>query len=329
MQVRELKKNAVQMLHRGNYSVRKLTAIHAGVLAGISLLAPIMSLLLDNVGGSGSGLDALGTQAMVTTAQVVLMLATLVVDLFWSAGYQNAALEYINGQNVTPGSLLAGFRRGGAVLVSTLLVAFLLMGRGFIAMFISSQIVVMLPVAAPLNEAVEQMMADPTVDILALLGDSVYTLAAVFAAVYLALYALLALPMHYRYRMVNYMLMKERKVGGLRALLFSHSLTYHRRMELFKIDLHFWWYYVLNFLISGLSSGAVLLSFLGIDLPISMEAVNWGFTLLALAAQFGLFLWAKPVVEATWAQAFEQLLEDQKKRQEETQVPKRKISDFL
>ena len=49
----------------------------------------------------------------------------------------------------------------------------------------------------------------------------------------------------------------------------------------------------------------------------------------ALAAQFGLFLWARPMVETTWAQAFEQLMADQKKVQEEAEVPKRKLSDFL
>ena len=133
MQVQELKKNAEQMLRRGNYSVRKLTAIHAGALVGISLLTPVLSLLLENYGGSGGGLDGLGSYALVATAQVVLMLAVVLAELFWSVGYQNAALEYVNGQNVTPGSLLAGFRRWGAVLVSTLLVAFLLVGRGFIA----------------------------------------------------------------------------------------------------------------------------------------------------------------------------------------------------
>ena len=329
MQVQELKKNAVQMLRRGNYSVRKLTAIHAGALVGISLLTPVLSLLLENYGGSGGGLDGLGSYALVATAQVVLMLAVVLAELFWCVGYQNAALEYVNGQNVTPGSLLAGFRRWGAVLVSTLLVAFLLVGRGFIAMFISSQIVALLPVAEPLNQAVEQLMVDPTADMMALLGDSVYALAAVFAVIYVVLYALLALPMHYRYRMVNYILMKEQKVGGLRALLFSHSLTYHRRMELFKIDLHFWWYYALSFLISCLGSGAMILSLMGVALPVSVEAAEWGFMLLALAAQFGLFLWAKPVMEATWAQAFEQLMADQKRVQEEAEVPKRKLSDFL
>lgn len=329
MQVRELKNTAVQMLNRGSYSVGKLTAIHAGVLVGISLLTPVLSLLLESYGGSGSGLDGLGSYALVATVQVVLMLAAVLADLFWSAGYQNAALEYVNGQKVTPGSLLAGFRRWGAVLVSTLLVSFLLMGRGFIAMFISSQIVVRLPVAAPLNEAVDQMIADPSVDMMALLGDSVYELAAVFGVIYLVFYGILALPVHYRYRMTNYLLMKEPGVGGLRAVFFSHGLTYHRRMELFKIDLHFWWYYVLNFLISGLSSGAMILTLLGVELPVSTDVAEWGFTLLALAAQFGLFLWAKPVVEATWAQAFEQLMADRKSVQEEPETQKRKLSDFL
>jgi membrane protein implicated in regulation of membrane protease activity len=100
-------------------------------------------------------------------------------------------------------------------------------------------------------------------------------------------------------------------------------------MELFKIDLHFWWYYALSFLISCLSSGAMILSLMGVALPVSVEAAEWGFMLLALAAQFGLFLWAKPVMEATWAQAFEQLMADQKRVQEEAEVPKRKLSDFL
>lgn len=329
MQVRELKDNAMQMLRRDNYSVRKLTAIHTGVLTGISLLSPVADLLLEGYGNTGTGMDALGIQAMVTTVQVVLMLATMLAGFFWGVGYQNAALEYVNGVKVTPGSLLGGFRRWGGLLVSTLLVAFLMMGRGFIAMFISSQIVVMLPVAAPLNEAVEQLMADPTVDIMALLGDSVYTLAAVFMAIYLAIYALLALPVHYRYRMVNYVLMKEPQVGGFRAVLFSHALTYRRRMELFKIDLHFWWYHLLNFLISGLSSGGVILMLLGVELPVSAEVADGGFVLLSLAAQFGLFLWARPMVETTWAQAFEQLLADQKRTQEEAEVQKRKLSDFL
>lgn len=301
----KLKQEARQALHRADYPARKLALMHTGAALALSLVLSLISFFLGQYADSEGGLGAMGMQAFVGTVQMALPLITLAVSPFWDAGFQNAALEYSDGKKVGPGSLLEGFRCWKPILSATVFVGLLFVGRGFLAAFLSSQLIMLTPLAAPIYKAGMQQMADPNLDLMSLLGDAVVPFVVTYCVIFAVVFALLALPVYYRYRMVNYVVLKEPQVGGLQAMFISRGLTFHRRRELFKLDLGFWWFYGLQLLISVLCYGDLILPMMGIPLPVSPEVASWGFLLLSMAAQLVLYVWAKPLVEVTWAKAFE------------------------
>ena len=122
------------------------------------------------------------------------------------------------------------------------------------------------------------------------------------------MFAALALPLHYRYRMTNYVLLEDPEMGGLRALLMSRLMTFRKRMRLFRLDLQFWWYYALELVIAVLCYGDVILNTVGVALPMSQDGASWTFLLLSVAAQLGLHWAAKPMLEVAFAQCYGTLM---------------------
>ena len=306
----KLKMEAAQALGRENYPARKLALIHTGAALGLSLLLSLISFFLGEHADSSGGLGAMGMQAVVGTVQMTLPLIALTVSPFWQAGFQNAALEYAAWKEVKPESLLGGFFRWKPILTSTLFVTLLYVGRGFIAAFISSQLVMFTPLAAPVYEAGTRLMEDPSLDPVVLMGDSMVPFAMAYGLIFVIVFTVLALPVHYRYRMVNYVLLKEPQLGGLQAMFVSRGITFRRRMELFKLDLQFWWFYALDLLIGVVCYADWILPLVGVELPVSAEVASWGFLLISMVAQLLLYLWAKPMLEVTWAKAFEDMTQE-------------------
>jgi hypothetical protein len=149
-----------------------------------------------------------------------------------------------------------------------------------------------------------KQMQDPSFDIEAALEPHMPMLTAGTVVLALIGFVLLALPVYYRYRMVNYEILQDSSLGGLRAMMRSSQRTYRQRRKLFKIDLHFWWMYAINLLLQVLSYGDLLLELAGVTLPVSADAASWIFLLVTMAGQTVLFVLAKPLYEVTWARAY-------------------------
>lgn len=305
MDFQKLKMDAAQSLQRENYPVRKLTAIHTGAALGLSLVLSLVSFLLGKYADTAGGLSAMGMQTVIGTVQMLLPLLTMILNPFWEAGYQHTALNYVRWQKVEPENLLEGFRRWKPILISGLMVALLYFGRMFIAAFISGQLVMFTPAAAPIYAAADQIQANPYMDIYALLGDALVPFMLTYMAIFALAFAALALPVYYRYRMVPYAILSNPQMGAMEALFTSRKITFHRRRELFRLDLHFWWFYGLCLLSGVLCYGDLLLPLVGVQLPVEPEAASWGFLLISMVVQLLVYLWAKPTVESVWAMAFE------------------------
>ena len=302
------KKQAAQALKQPNYPARKLVLMHSGATALLSLALTGVSFLLPKLVSSDGGLGAMGTQSMITAVQTVLPFLGLIFGLFWNVGLQQAALYYAQGRETGPQDLLEGFRRFRPVLTSSLIVGLQVVMRGMIAVYLSGQLLAFTPFAKPLYKAALQQMQDPTLDLYTLLGDSLTGILIAYGILFVLVFAALALPLHYRYRMANYVLLEDPEMGGLRALLMSRLMTFRKRMRLFRLDLQFWWYYALELLIAVLCYGDVILNALGVALPMSADGASWVFLLLSVAAQLVLHWAAKPLLEVAFAQSYGTLL---------------------
>ena len=84
-------------------------------------------------------------------------------------------------------------------------------------------------------------------------------------------------------------------------------MTHGRRLDIFKLDLSFWWFYVLDGLTLALCYGDLILGLMGISLPISADVSYFLFYVLYLAAQLGLYVFARNRVECTYAAGYDAL----------------------
>ena len=299
------KAEAANALRQPNYSPRKIVLIHTGAVAALSVLLSLLSLLMGKVANNaGGGLSNMGTQAMIASVQAFLPMLVVLVQPFWNVGIQQAALHYSDNRSVAPRDLLGGFFRWKPIITSSLMLTVVYMGRVFIASFLSGQIVAFTPFANVILDAAEAQMNNPELDLFALMGDQLIPFMLTYGLIFAGLLVAFGLPVHYRYRFVNYLLLEQPGMGGMQAMFISRAMTQGRRKALFKLDLSFWWFYLAELLIAALCYGDLILELMGMKLPLSATASSWLFLLISLVAQLALHWFAKPALEVSWAKAF-------------------------
>lgn len=284
-------------LSQARFSPKKLAAIHTGITLAAALAGTLISFALGSVEISG-GLSGMGTQAALSTASAVLQLAQLVAAPFWGAGLTFAALNWVRQQEATPTSLLEGFRRLKPVLSSTLMLGMRYMGFGLLAMFLAANVIMFTPLAAPLYRASLESEVNPQA-VMDALGNDMVPFMIGYCIIFLVLFAVFALPFHYRYRMTGWLIMDKPGTGGMQAMFVSQIMTQRRRMEMFKLDLRFWWYYLLLAASMGIGTA-------GTFAP--QKDIYWLCLAASFALQLAIGILARPRLEAAWGQCYEYML---------------------
>lgn len=303
-----LKAVAQQRLDAAAFDPRKLMLVYVGVSSAVMLLVTAMNFILDQqIAGTG-GLGGIGTRAMLETAIQALQLGASLVMPFWTMGYLACVLKIIRGQRFGLPDLLTGFRNFGPALRLTLLYSVYFFALAFLCFYPSVLLYSVTPLAAPLMEILEPLAQSGTELVL----DEATLAAATEAmtpmvAVYIVVFLAVAAPYFYRYRLAWYCLLDDPQAGALAALRRSTVLMRGKRMDLFKLDVSFGWFYVLDGLALALCYGDVILDMLGISLPISADVSYFLFYVLYLAAQLALYVWARNRVECTYAAGYDAL----------------------
>lgn len=289
----------------------KLILLFSGVSAALSLAAGIISMILDSqIAGTG-GLGGMQLRSILSTAQTLLNIFIMAFLPFWSMGYISVALKLGRGQAADEKSLLNGFRRFGPAFRLMLLRQVVNIAIGFAAFQVSSILFSLTPWAQSFYTQLEtQTIVDASGMIdeaaLASLTASMIPFLIISGVLCLAL----SIPVTYRLRMAQYRLMDEPQCGALLALLQSNRMMKGSCLSLFKLDLHFWWYYLLSVLVSLLCYGDVLLPMVGITLPFSSDVSFFLFYVLAQGAQILLYWRCRNLVECTYVCAYDALREE-------------------
>lgn len=304
----QLRAEADRALHGAAVSPKRLIAIHSGVTIGLGLLLSVLSYLLQQgIAGTG-GLSGIGLRTVLETAQSVLQLANTVLLPFWAMGYIRVVLQWTAWERTGPAALLQGFRRWGAVLRLMLLQGVIYFALMVTGVQLASVLFMMTPAAQPLYTLMEEMLADGITDPYTMLESEAYMSAAMAMLPYaLAGGAILTVPVAYRLRFADYILMDAPQAGALRALLGSWRMTRRNCLALLKLDLRFWWFYLAQGLIAVLGYGDVLLPLVGVELQVNADAAMFGFYIAALACEFCLFVWQKNRVYTVYGLAYRQL----------------------
>lgn len=315
---RALKDNAREALSGAAYSPRKLFTIHIAVSAGIALIISLISFLLNRGIASTGGLDGIGTRALLETVQTLLETANSLALPFWQIGLVFASLLLIRRQTAEPHSLLEGFRRLGPVLRLYILKVLIVIALIMICSNAASFLMVLLPLSTGFLSLMESIPETATEEeILRMMEDPAFSEQMLRAMVpmllaMLALMLICIIPIMFRLRMTDYLIMDNPEAGARAAVKTSWRMTKGNCMALFRLDLSFWWFYVLNTLVS-------VVYFLDMLLPQSVNP-DVSFILCGVGyaiGQVALYSWANAYLQTTYAAFYEALRE--KLREEEAQ----------
>lgn len=275
---------------------QRIPLVYAGFSALLSLAVTVISYVLSLKIDQMTGLANMGTRAVFSTVKTALPLAQLIFLLGWEMGYQMCALRLARRRYAESMDLKNGFSKFGTVLRTKLLMGVVYIGLGIATMYLSVFIFMSLPISDPFYEIVTPLLDSATILNNGIVIDEA-TLAAATAAVWPAiaifgtLFLLGSLPVFYGFRMVPFCIADNSQRSGLIILKESRTMMKGHRLSLFKLDLSFWWFFLLEGLISVIAYLDLILPLLGITLPWSDTISYYGFYILSLAAQVALY-WA-------------------------------------
>ena len=300
-----MKQTAKNVLHTATYDPRKLALIYAGVASGVTFLFTVIGYFLSRQIDNTGGIAGLGLRSILTTLQSVLpMISTLLIP-FWDVGFLRAGMGFARNEEVNPNTLTAGFRRFGPVLRLLLLRVVLLVLLIMLSANIGSVIFSLTPWSASLMDIAEAIMEAGTFTE-ELIATAMPTLLPLYG-IFFAVFAVLAIPMFYRLRMAEFILM-DKPIGALPAMLFSHRLMRGNCLRLFRLDLSFWWFYALSLCSIAIGYLDVILPYFGITLPVSSDVAFFLFYVLHLLSQLALSWWAGSFLQTTYAAAFDSFI---------------------
>ena len=307
---RQLKNAADQSVLRAGYDPRKLVAFHTAVMLVLSLAAMVIDFALEQKIGNTGGLSGVGMRAVLETVQTVLRQVQSIALPFWQVGWIYAAVKIAQGETAGKKDLPEGFRRFPGFLRLTVLKGLILLGIVIAAAYVSSSVLMMTPLA---NAMRELMTVDPeslteAQQLMEQMMQILKPLMIVTAIVTLVLYV----PFFYRFRMAEYCLLDEPQSGARAALRGSRELMRGNMWKLMRLDLSFWWFWLLTVLVSALGWADMLLPVAGIALPWSNTVSYFAAYLLAAAAQLALYYFCKARVDVTYAHAYLALQTDEK-----------------
>lgn len=323
---RGLKNAAGDALAQASRNPKRIILIHTAVSLGIMLLVAVLDYVLSGQIENTGGLSGLGTRSVLTTVQSILQMVQMAVLPFWEIGYLYAAMKMAVKEPAEPGTLLEGFRRFGPLFRIMLLKGLIFLVLGFVCTYVATQIFVMTPFSTPMLEAMAPVLNDPALMESAAgeealmqvvdqaLDDAMLPLLIITGI----LLCLVYIPISYRLRLVNYSVLENPREGALVAFRRSFRLMRGNCLEMFLLDLSFWWYYLLQILINLVCYGDLILSLAGVSLPWSGELSFFLFYILALAGQFVLYFLARNKVEVTYVTAYH-VLSPYRPQQEKTE----------
>lgn len=308
--IKQIHRSARQSLASNRGSTASVALIYAGVTCLLALAATAVSWYLNRqIAGTG-GLSNMGLRSILSTINYILPFVQVIVAMSLSLGLCAVALDVVRHRAARAATLLEGFYRFFPLLRATLLQGAVFAGLSVVCMYLSSWIFMMLPASQAFYEVMTPYLESMTVLNSELVLDEATLMAAAstmtpMVIIFAVVYCLAALPVSYQYRMVSYCLLDSDRPGAFASLRASRTMMRRNRFSLFRLDLSFWWYYLLEALAVLVCYGDMLLPLVGVSLPWSGTASYFLFYIASLALQFAVYFLFLNRVQATYATAYE------------------------
>lgn len=298
-----LKKKASNRLQSGN-DPKKVVLVYAGIVALSSLVVTVVQDLLDSQISQTGGIQNIGTRSMLTTADTVLTIAQLLLVMCLTLGYTGSMLRIARGQYASPNSLKAGGERIWVLLRTRLLQMLIMTAAAFALCFLVVNVCLLTPLSNRMIAVMGTVSAEVLLaDDLALMG--LYSAMLPIMLIYLVALVPLLWYFSCTYRMVDYLLIDRPQLGAFGVLRESRRMMQGNMKMMLRVDLSFWWYYLLQALVSVLIYLNMVLALFAIGLP--PEVLYWGTVVLYLAADFALRYFFSNKVAVTYALFYDSL----------------------
>lgn len=298
-----LKKKASNRLQSGN-DPKKVVLVYAGIVALSSLVVTVVQDLLDSQISQTGGIQNIGTRSMLTTADTVLTIAQLLLVMCLTLGYTGSMLRIARGQYASPNSLKAGGERIWVLLRTRLLQMLIMTAAAFALCFLVVNVCLLTPLSNRMIAVMGTVSAEALLaDDLALMG--LYSAMLPIMLIYLVALVPLLWYFSCTYRMVDYLLIDRPQLGAFGVLRESRRMMQGNMKMMLRVDLSFWWYYLLQALVSVLVYLNMVLAPFAIGLP--PEVLYWGTVVLYLAADFALRYFFSNKVAVTYALFYDSL----------------------
>lgn len=274
---------------------KQVVMVYAAIIAGLSLLMNAVQYFVSNRMSGAGGLQNIETRAFLNTISNVLPIALRIVLVFVTFGYTAAMLRIARRQYASIKTLKAGLDRIGKILLTRVLIILILVGLAFGLSYVAMGVFMVTPFSNGFRAAILPIISEVTassaasVDTNALVESMMYNTALMDSLLpMMIIYAVLFIPvcliLAYLYRFVDFILIDQPACSALEAMRQSRVKMRGNLMQMFKIDLSFWWYYLLRALTVLILNLDVVFAMLGIPLPGSGLVQYYGLMVLSLAA---------------------------------------------
>lgn len=310
---RSLRQRARQALARGR-EPKKVIYTYAGITLAISLLILVLNLWLEKqISGTG-GLGNMGTRAVFSTVQQAIPMLTSFVAMCLDLGFLYGLMRISRGQYADHTDLKVGFQRFWPLLRMVILQGIVYFALAFLAIQISGTVFMFTSWSEPLMELIYPIAASGSTVIDEATMTAAIPLITPMFLIFGLVYAAVLIPVLFKLRMASFCLLDDPRAGALAAMRASSRMMRRRFLDMLKIDLSLWPYHLAVVLVNLLLYSDVLLSLMGIPLPMDGEVYYLVTCALSAVAQFGIQVLLRSPAETTYLLAYEQLRE---KRPEE------------
>lgn len=273
-----LKRRAATLLEQTRPEYRKLVTIHAAVSFGVLLVISLIQLLLNLSMTNEAGISGIGTSAIFTTAKATLGVISGILLPFWEVGVLYTSVRVVRRQEAKFSHLTRGLRRWGVVLRYYLLLLMLYFGVLMLLTNVLPIVMNFLPLPQALENAIKAMdpaeITDPIALIEALPMKALMAYLLPITILFMVVFAGILIWLSYRFRMSQYLLMDDPAVPALPALVLSNQMTKGYKWSLCKLDLSFWWYYLLQLAVAAIVYLPDILLAFGVSLPVDYSTAS-------------------------------------------------------
>ena len=314
-----------QLRQRANQSLEhahkpgRVILLHTGIVMLVSLILTALNYLLDQQISTTGGLSGMGTRSILTTIQNLFLLAQMILVPFWESGYTYYALRVAKGESKGFADLPEGFRRFAPLLRLKFLMLLMMGILIFVCSYATSFIFMLTPWATPMMEKIElisytAMSEEAILEATALMiQDAILPILLIFGLCLLVGSFLL----FFRFRFAEMWLLDHPNGRAREALRNSKKCMQYRWKAMFRIDLRFWWFYLLELLVTFLGYGDLILDSVGIEMTTGAFGTYLIFTFLYIWAQMALYWWRRNQVSVTYAHAYLDLCPEEIPQEEE------------